>query len=596
MSAELRAVTAATPTGSASGVGLCLSGGGSRALTAGMGQMRALAHLEANGAPLLAQISALSTVSGGSWLGVPWIYLAGPTTDADYLNGFVSDPNELVLKTDETQNPAAALDHLPAGNPGHNIGRHFAIRDLVLQTALLRARYRTPWNMMWQVLIARHLLHPYGLYQPGKHAEPTSLFTLNAETLAHDVTGPNPELKSITAHLVASERDPDRMPRPFMICNTAMFVREGEDSFEYLAPVQATSLFTGILGTPEGVDENQRQPGGGGVSSFGFSSDLASASGDDVVIGQTRQWSLTDIVGASSAAFAEKLQNFLQEASAEEIHGELNDRKEMIAEKLHPHNDDGERAGTIGFIEKLTVEAVDEVLLDLDPKKLIPQYKYWPVRDITANPGVIPTRFADGGSLENTGIAGMLAHDEIHSIISCVNADAGLHIGDDDLLQVSSQIPVLFGLQPYTSGHGYQPYAGAVPADLGDNRIYRHNHVFEQAGFDVLLTGLRAAAGDQVGTRPAIFRQSLTTVDNTWFGVSGGRPIEVVWCLLNPASEWADQLRPEVRAAMDQMSTFPNYGTLNTQLSPLEVNLMSSQTAWCVANDANKHDFIELFS
>src|SRR4051794_24334499 len=47
-------------------VGVCLSGGGSRALTAGMGQLRALNKITANGQSLLAQAKALSTVSGGS--------------------------------------------------------------------------------------------------------------------------------------------------------------------------------------------------------------------------------------------------------------------------------------------------------------------------------------------------------------------------------------------------------------------------------------------------------------------------------------------------------------------------------------------------
>jgi hypothetical protein len=59
-------------------VGVCLSGGGSRALAAGMGKLRALKQLTANGAPVLGQVRALSTVSGGSWLGVPFIFLPPP--------------------------------------------------------------------------------------------------------------------------------------------------------------------------------------------------------------------------------------------------------------------------------------------------------------------------------------------------------------------------------------------------------------------------------------------------------------------------------------------------------------------------------------
>jgi hypothetical protein len=61
-------------------VGICLSGGGSRALTAAMGQLRALRNLKtANGLDLISQTRVLSTVSGGSWLGVTFQYLTAGT-------------------------------------------------------------------------------------------------------------------------------------------------------------------------------------------------------------------------------------------------------------------------------------------------------------------------------------------------------------------------------------------------------------------------------------------------------------------------------------------------------------------------------------
>ncbi len=126
----LRATVSASPPGPAPGVGVCLSGGGSRALVAGLGQLRALGHLQANGQSLLEQVAALSTVSGGSWLGVPWVYLPSGTSDADYLNGYVADPGRLVLRPTPGHSDAEVLDHLPPGNPGANIARRFEIEDL----------------------------------------------------------------------------------------------------------------------------------------------------------------------------------------------------------------------------------------------------------------------------------------------------------------------------------------------------------------------------------------------------------------------------------------------------------------------------------
>ena len=79
---SVRQFYAAPPT-SPGNVGVSLSGGGSRALTAGMGQLRALKKLTANGQSLLAQVKALSSVSGGAWLSVPYVYLPpGSPSDA----------------------------------------------------------------------------------------------------------------------------------------------------------------------------------------------------------------------------------------------------------------------------------------------------------------------------------------------------------------------------------------------------------------------------------------------------------------------------------------------------------------------------------
>jgi len=80
-------------------VAVCLSGGGSRALSAGMGQLNAFQTLHrAPNATLLSQVKALSTVSGGSWVGVPFVYLPASTSDENYLGGPYIPPNQLALQ------------------------------------------------------------------------------------------------------------------------------------------------------------------------------------------------------------------------------------------------------------------------------------------------------------------------------------------------------------------------------------------------------------------------------------------------------------------------------------------------------------------
>ncbi len=64
---------------------------------------RALQYLN-----LLSQAKAISTVSGGSWLGVPFEYLpAGGPVDSAFLGTYVANPGSLTL---------AQLSSLPSGN------------------------------------------------------------------------------------------------------------------------------------------------------------------------------------------------------------------------------------------------------------------------------------------------------------------------------------------------------------------------------------------------------------------------------------------------------------------------------------------------
>ena len=99
-------------------VGICLSGGGSRALSAGMGQLRALSYLQLDGQSLLSQTKAISTVSGGSWLGVTFEFLTSGTSDSAFLNDYVPDQGQLVPTAEPGHPVAEILDELPEGNIG----------------------------------------------------------------------------------------------------------------------------------------------------------------------------------------------------------------------------------------------------------------------------------------------------------------------------------------------------------------------------------------------------------------------------------------------------------------------------------------------
>jgi hypothetical protein len=592
-------------------VAVCLSGGGSRALTAGLGQLRALSYLQLNGKSLLSQTKALSTVSGGSWVGVTFEYLAGTTTDAEFLNDYVADPGTLVPTRTGDVPTAEILDELPNGNLGNSINTDlFSIPALALEAFLLYKFLKVPENFLWQALIGLHILGPYSLdnLDHRNGLQPTSLFSWDAETLAAEVTATNPGLAGETAHLIASSIDASRTTRPFLLCNTSLFLNEPSTKVRFLAPVQATAFFTGIVGAPTGTDANGRTPGGGGVTSFAFDSAPTAVAAPQVTVSQTRQWAVVDIVGASSAAYAETLQNQVAEwrQDTNKFKAHVNQFADDVLAFL------AKRLPKVELeLAKLFVDAakdladfglVAEIKSDLDSlQDLIPEYQYWPVAGVQPWPDTQPTRFADGGSLENLGVASMLSYTDIDNLISFINSSTPLAKDSNGVIIVDGALPPLFGYQPYQSSAGYVPYAGA---DDPNSPIFGHSQVFPSDQFQPLLDGLWAASGGDASanTNPATFEQTLQVVDNEWFGVQGGgRAVNVLWCYMNRVNAWYDLLDPSVQQILGDPTdphsyhSFPHYSTADTKLDATEINLLASMTAWAVAGDPNSAKFLAMY-
>ena len=611
-------------------VGICLSGGGSRALTAAMGQLRALASAQLNGRSLLSQTKAISTVSGGSWLGMTFEFLTAGTSDSAFLNEYVPDPGRLVPTAAPGHSPAETLDELPAGNVGNTVSSDlFSMPALAVEAFLLYKLLETPMDFLWQALIGAHILAPYGLFNPESKALPESLFSWDQATLESAVTGPNPQLRSETAHLVASGQDRNR--RPFPICNTSIFLSEPNTNYQQLAPVQATAFVTGVVGSPIGKDANGRAPGGGGVTSFAFSSNPTAVEGKGVTVSQQRQLALADIVGASSAAFANALKNtFAQwEQDVQQFLSALEQRADKIWDFLAKRfghfeviarlaEDIGkDLAGIAKHLEPRLKLSTPEDLAGLKAdfrtlQGLIPQYQYWPVAGVQPYPQTHPSGFADGGDLENSGVNGMLSYSDVENIISFINsatpiaaADLGMIGADGQEVPntraiITANIPPLFGYQPYDPKKGYVLYKGDPNPSFPQGK---NSQVFESSRLADVIRGLWTASGSGANSGSALYKQtSLAVLDNSWFGVKGGgRTVNVLWVCPNRDQGWFDLLSPGVQALLNPFSNpttfnyFPHYGTSNTDLPAQQINLLASYTAWMVASPGNAPQFLSMY-
>jgi hypothetical protein len=600
------------PARTSGNVGVSLSGGGSRALTAGMGQLRALRRLTVNGHSLLAQVKALSVVSGGAWLGVPYVYLppAAPS-DTAYLGPWVEDQAVLTPEM---------LEVLPAGNAGVPISSPmFSPPLLAVQAVLLHSALQVPPDMLWQTIVGLNILAEYGLYAPTLHLAPNDTFSFDAATVADRVTGPNPRLADETIYSYADVAGSGREQRPFLICNSAMFLNEALSSLQLLAPVQTTPFITGIFGMPQGEDTNGRKVGGGGVTSFGSNSVCEAVSGSTATIVQTRQWSLTDAVGTSSAFYAEVLQNMFHRWREDPVEPaalmarESHTIQHWIKRKLSIEQRDAatERLRLYGHSSAAARSMLQSALSDL--QELIPRYQYWPVLDPHAGKLTEPNRFADGGNLENTGIAALLAYADIDGIIAFVNSSVPLEPGAYGVsdghggflpataIVIDDSIPPLFGYQPYGTGkpgnEGYVPYqkdgSGLYP-------MFANNQVFDQAAFPALLQGLWEASGRESRAFPAVFSQRLAVMQNGWFGIMSAREVTVVWNYLGFVGEWVklfDRNKPVQAIIEAERATngFPNYSTLKTNLSATQINLLANLTAWSLNQAEGTRVFSRLF-
>ncbi|MFL5285123.1 MAG: hypothetical protein ACJ8AW_30145 [Rhodopila sp.] len=587
------------PARSSGNVGVSLSGGGSRALCAGMGQLRALRKLTVNGQSLLAQVTALSVVSGGAWLGVPYVYLPpGAPSDTAYLGPWIENQAALTPEM---------LEVLPAGNAGVPISSPmFSPRLLAVQALLLHTALQVPPDMLWQTIIGLNILAEYGLFAPTLRLTPSDTFSFDAATTAAGVTDPNPVLTGEPIYIYADAADTTREARPFLICNSAMFLSEAGRSVQLLAPMQTTPFITGIFGTPHGEDANGRKVGGGGVTSFGSNSVCDAISGNTATIAQTRQWSLTDAVGTSSAFFAEVVQNLFHRWRQDpaDLAAIMTSNAGMIQHwirrklPIELREAAMERLRLYARPSPATRSLLQSALCNL--QELVPRYQYWPVRDPQVGTLSVPNRFADGGNLENTGIAALLAYSDIDTIIAFVNSAVPMQSGAYGIADgqggfipgtaiiIDDSIPPLFGYQPYGAGkpgtEGYVPYD---VAGHGRYAMFANNQVFNRAAFPGLLQGLWEASGRESKACPAVFTQRLEVVPNEWFGVRSAREVTVVWNYLGFVRGWAELFgsNSSVRTIIETervTNGFPHYSTLNTNLSPTQINLLANLTAWSV--------------
>ena len=588
-----------TPKGSG-GFGVCVSGGGSRALSCALGQLSALNTLKdpANAKQsLLDRAAYLSSVSGGTWASVAYTFLpetidGKAVSDSDFL--ITPTPPKQLTKGSESEPTAGNIAYmgphcLGSAPQGFSIEQIAEILITFWKWGMFSHSEKMHW--FWIAAVGEICLRPFGLFEAKydkekAFIEPSRSFSLSEAYIQQSITPDNPTLTPDRFHTC-------RAGRPTLIVNTNLLFDDAPGDAPQV-PVQALARHTDVRGrSPDG-----KLIGGGGVESFAFTSTLSGAGKEagTAAVATERNYALCDITGCSSAFFAAELLNFI----TREI--------DQVVEKI---------AGRLPEAVIKELEGKIESLLDKEAEHIIPRYNYWPLTSPLTSldqPDNTPTLFSDGGNFENTGLLGMLAQSDADRILVFVNSMTPMYRSPKSgMVIVDAQLPRLFGFRGADASGNYLSYGGMKASEP-----MSYVQLFESGSFTELLDGLYDAScggpgrDQNLGEHPAAFTQTLTTVENPVADIRGGRKVKVLWVYNNRVNAWQDAIEdPAIQALLKEgqseqhhsgapkhddelkqqaaleltpkaLRNFPYYSTGQVDLSRQDVNMLAQLSAWNV--------------
>ena len=347
--------------------GVCLSGGGTRAMVCGIGQLKGLYDLG-----VIDSVGYLSCVSGGSWVSVPFTYYRSGADNDDQLLGTYMPPGELTMKN---------LNELKSSFLGSAANASF------LDT-IFHELTNTNFDRLWLDAVGKCYMQPFGIYSDDKDY----FYSYNDSTV-NEILARNRGLSKedfLTVHSAKGDAH-----RPYLVVNSSISGPYSEAPFvnpEQLAVFNYTPLYIGSaqpLNTQYTSEKdksvNTHAIGGGFIEPFAFG-DLepdtlpvpcnpnSKAMCVEMSIGADT-FSIADASGTSSSAFVADLTSF------------------------------GIKGHSL--------------------KGLSPQVDYWPIPNDSIVSG-INYMFGDGGNLENFGLITLLQRG-VERIVVFVNTSSAIN-------------------------------------------------------------------------------------------------------------------------------------------------------------------------
>ena len=418
----------------------------------------------------------ISSVSGGTWASAAYAFLPSEFDEGDFLGPATLNPADLTVFEFDAKQKYNALDYLAPNNLGHVPPRLNFLDDIQVIVDL-KEKYGYPNDVLWQGLIGERIFNLWNLWTVGSDGLPTQYYSRNQRYVEKAVLDNNPSLR--VSDFVLNQRT-----RPHLIMNSSIVSNPLQEGAQLL-PFESSEVGIGVRATfNDGV--NGQTIGGGLIQPFAMGStwisDIANTDLANVTM-PSRPFSLVDMAGISSAAFAQDVQ-----AKFPVFDG------------------------------------------------IVPKYDYWPVANRQNTP-VYNYDFADGGSLENTGLLSLLARN-VRRVIVFANAATPL-ANDGGQITVSTEIAMLFGVPPTELAMATKEPHQQVPP----NDDWTFNKVFLEGEYQELLNALWQKNG--VEGKPAIVKQTLAVQPNANWGIAGFTiaflPVIIVAYAMRNESEAAQQ-------------------------------------------------------
>jgi hypothetical protein len=274
-------------------VGVCFSGGGSRALSAALGQLRGLTHLK-----LINKTDFISGVSGGAWASSVYSYVPESIREDDLLGEVCTDPQDLTWCQHKKTPQKYALDYLTENNIGR-LPQGLGVAKFT-DESIKMLENKIPADQIWIRLVGRHIFKPYGLY--------TGYGT--SKYFSKDRAWFNNKIKCNNSDLI--EDDFYYFPRDRYRPNLLVYgclIPDEKHCKHNLLPVEFSPFQSGVMAQFKNTGQYQQDIGGGGIDSFAFNSDNQKYAGENLqtVDAPKNHFSLHDMVGISSSFFAEHI-------------------------------------------------------------------------------------------------------------------------------------------------------------------------------------------------------------------------------------------------------------------------------------------------